>query len=666
MKVLLVLRSLILILLAGLILRPEIHWTSSRKKTPSALIWVDNSRSIAGQTDFFRDSLILKIQEIGEALTAKGIKPRLFLFDEKVKPVTDKLRNIKFDGMVTDLEQVLHYSETEFENENIVGAILISDGVITRGEDPTYRERWTPFPIFTIGIGDSDRVMDPAVTKIEMPQTVSAGDTVVINAELIPSGNGDPITVLLKDSEKILQKKVVQSQIQALKKTVAFQIVPLEPGEKMITIEIIAPQDRNPYNNLRMSALKILESQTKIVIISGQGNFEARFLSCTLRDLKNVSVQNVAENNGRWFPLSFQEIIAKSWDLLIFIGYPTAKSDQRELLSLHQKIADSNLPIMFFLNSNVDVRQIERLLGWNPIAEISIDKSVNQIHVQCSRDGLDHPIIRNFQSRNLPEAIWPALPPIGMSFKKIRLTPSFQTIVESTDLSENPIIAVNPEITKRLAVCIGQDFWRWSFMTQEAGRIDVYYELFQGMARWLSDTLNTSAVSLTVNKKIFLSGETVEITGLLRDLKGLIVSDANIKAEIVQQGNVIATGNLIWDGKNYSGSLPVKDAGDYRVQISAWREEQLMGRREERITVIDRPIELLEIRQNADLLRIIATKSGGIKTDKIPAIIARLNVTDKIVLRTHIIKFLRWKWTLIWMIGLLAVEWSIRRLKGYQ
>ena len=82
--------------------------------------------------------------------------------------------------------------------------------------------------------------------------------------------------------------------------------------------------------------------------------------------------------------------------------------------------------------------------------------------------------------------------------------------------------------------------------------------------------------------------------------------------------------------------------------------------------MIDRPIELIEIRQNVDLLRTIANRSGGIKTDRIPDIIERLKVNDKIIHRSHQVNFLRWKWALIVLIGLLAIEWSIRRFQGYQ
>ena len=665
-RILLILRSLILILLAGLILKPEIHWTSSRKKAPSALVWIDNSLSVAAQNNFSKDSLLSIVQEINTALDGKGIKPRLFLFDENIIPVAGKLKNIENNGLATDLSQVLRYSKTEFENENVVGAIIISDGVITRGEDLTFSKIEMPFPVFTIGIGDSELVMDPAVTKIEMPGTIKAGDTVLISAELIPIGNGDPITVMLKEGEKILDKKVIPSQSQAMKKTVAFQIVPSEPGEKIYSIEISAAQDKNPYNNLRMSSVKVLESQIKILIVSGQANFEAPFLTRTLRELQDISVQNLVENDGQWLPLSFPEIMAKEWNLIVFIGYPTAESNQNELTRLRQKISDHNLPLLIFLDADVDSKQLERLLGWNPIDELFVDKSVNQISVKPTSVGLEHPLIKNFQIVTVSEKIWQELPPIGSPFRRIRLKPPMLTIIESRDLAENPVIAVNQERNKPLALCIGLDFWRWSFMTQEIGRINVYNELFQGMAKYLTDTLSTSPVQFSINKRIFLNGETVEMSCLLYDLKGLVINDAIVRAELIQKNDVIASSNLIWDGKNYSGVIPVRNFGECQVRISAWSDDNLIGIREQTITVIDRPIELLDVRQNADLLRTIAVQSDGIKTNRIPEIVDRLPVTEKIIHQSHAIKFLNWKWTLVVLIGLLTIEWSIRRFQGFQ
>jgi len=522
-----------------------------------------------------------------------------------------------------------------------------------------------PFPVFTIGIGDSELVMDPAVTKIEMPQTVKAGDTVTINAEITPTGNGDPITVMLKEGEIILDKKVIASQSQAMRKMLSFQAIPSKPGEKIYSVEITAAQDKNPYNNLRMNAVKVLESQIKILIVSGQANFEAPFLTRTLRGLQDVFVQNVVINEGQWLPLSFQEIMTKEWNLIILIGYPTAESSQNDLIRLRQKISDYNLPLIFFLDGDVDSKQLERLLGWNPMNELLVDKSVNQISVKPTRAGLEHPLIKNFQKVNVSEIIWRELPPIGSPYRRIRLKPSLLTIIESTDIAENPVIAVNQERNKPLALCIGLDFWRWSFMTNEIGRFDIYDELFQGMTKYLTDTLSSSPIQLSINKRIFLNGESVEMSCLLYDLKGLVVNDAVVKAELIQQNDVIASSNLIWNGNNYSGVIPVRNAGDCQVRISAWSGDNLIGIREQPITVVDRSIELLEVRQNVDLLRTIALRSGGLKTNRIPEIIDRLQVTEKIITQSHVIKFLNWRWTLVILIVLLTVEWSMRRFQGF-
>ena len=257
------------------------------------------------------------------------------------------------------------------------------------------------------------------------------------------------------------------------------------------------------------------------------------------------------------------------------------------------------------------------------------------------------------------------MPPIGSPYRRIRLKPSLLTIIESTDIAENPVIAINQESNKPLALCIGLDFWRWSFMTNEIRRFDIYDELFQGMAKWLTDTLSSSPIHLSINKRIFLNGETVEMSCLLYDLKGLVVNDAVVKAELIQQNDVIASSNLIWNGNNYSGVIPVRNAGDCQVRISAWSGDNLIGIREQPITVVDRSIELLEVRQNVDLLRTIALRSGGLKTNRIPEIIDRLQVTEKIITQSHVIKFLNWRWTLVILIVLLTVEWSMRRFQGF-
>lgn len=667
-KILLILRSLILILLTVLLLKPEFHWISNRKKSPSALIWIDNSLSIAAQTNVSQDSLLYSIQQLDDAFSAKGIKPRYFLFDENVRPVGGKLKSIQFDGIATDIANVFQTPKDQFSEDNVVGAVLVTDGIFTRGEDPAFMQIDTPFPIFTIGIGDSDIVLDPAVTKIDLPQSVSAGDTLIVNSEIIPAGNGEPLTIFLKDGEKILQKQIVQSQPQSLKKAVAFRIVASEPGEKTFSVEITAGHDRNPYNNFKMSTVKILESKIRILIVSGRGNFEARFLVRSLSDLKNIEILSIIENDGKWLPSQLPEILSRRWNAMVLIGYPTIQSGMNDLVNLRRKITDSNLPVIIFLDSNTSIGQLEKILGWNPVAECSIEKVPGQINVECTREGANHPVIRNFQRNSGEEQIWRTLPPIGMPYKKVRLIPMFLPLIKSTNLAENPVISVSNEPNKHLAICIGSDYWRWSFMTQEAGRIDLYDELFQGLTKWLADTLSSSAIQMAVNKRIFLTGETVEITGLLRDLKDNVLSNARMKAELLNKDKVLSSINLNWDGQRFIGVLPVKASGNCRIRLLVWKEEELIGTREQEISVVNQPIELMEVRQNASLLRAIALKTGGKKVnlDEVSDVVPVLKSDDKIVRRDHSLKFLRWKWSLILIVILLITEWSIRRFYGYQ
>jgi hypothetical protein len=92
-KILTVLRILIFIVLTGLILRPEIHWTSIRRITPTSLVFIDNSLSIASRRDF-RQTVSDPGAENRRSVVCPGIKPQYFIFNEKIQPVSGKLKNI--------------------------------------------------------------------------------------------------------------------------------------------------------------------------------------------------------------------------------------------------------------------------------------------------------------------------------------------------------------------------------------------------------------------------------------------------------------------------------------------------------------------------------------------------------------------------------------------
>ncbi|MCK4689691.1 MAG: hypothetical protein KAT41_05285, partial [Candidatus Marinimicrobia bacterium] len=467
--------------------------------------------------DFSPDFLMESIKNMDSELKKEGIDIIYDIFNDDIESETHLLDKVVFDGLSTDISHIIKESKSKHVDENISAAILISDGVVTKGEDPSLMEINLPFPIFTIGIGDSMPTMDPSISQIELPQFTKVGDSVEIRAEIVPLGDGKPLEIILKEDGKIIQKKMIETQQQAFNREVIFHVVTDEVGVRKYEIEIEKANDANPYNNIRMGLLRVYSAETNIVVLNARAGFESRFLIRSFEKIENVKIFNLVETASNWIPLPLSSIIKEKWDVVVLFGYPSDKTNMDQLQSIKQKIENESVPLLIIYDRPLSLERVNILVGETIIEGRVNDRSKETVLVQLTWKGESHPIIRDALFSYDFKDLVRSLPPIGWPFKNLILGSGFVPLITTANLSEHPVIAIRDFGEERMAVCSGMDFWRWCFMTQGSGEVDLYTKTFTGLIKWLSDTLSTSNIQMSLNKSIYLSGEPAEISGLVFD-----------------------------------------------------------------------------------------------------------------------------------------------------
>ncbi|MCK4448298.1 MAG: hypothetical protein KAW56_14605, partial [Candidatus Marinimicrobia bacterium] len=525
-----------------------------------------------------------------------------------------------------------------------------------------------PFPIFTIGIGDSMPTMDPSISQIELPQFTKVGDSVEIRAEIVPLGDGKPLEIILKEDGKIIQKKMVETQRQAFNREVIFHVVPDEVGIKKYEIEIEKANDANPYNNIRMGLLRVYSAETNIVVLNARAGFESRFLIRSFEKIENVKIFNLVETASGWIPLPLSSIIREKWDVVVLFGYPSDKTNMDQLQSIKQKIENESVPLLIIYDRPLSLERLNILVGETIIEGRVNDRSEETVSVQLTWKGESHPIIRDALFSYDFKDLVSSLPPIGWPFKNLILGNGFVPLITTANLSEHPVIAVRDFGGERVAVCSGMDFWRWCFMTQGSGEVDLYTKTFTGLIKWLSDTLSTSNIQMSLDKSIYLSGEPAEISGLVFNVQGKIIQSAVVKGIAISENGDEQPFAIQWDGSRFKGEIPLRLKGDYRIKVIAQFGDNELGVTEQKLTVVDQPIELSDIMQKANVLRSISYKTCGkkINIDDLQSILNFITIEKKEIEEKHELKLWRWYGSFIFIICLLFVEWIIRRINGYQ
>ncbi|MBL7136020.1 MAG: hypothetical protein ISS81_05425 [Candidatus Marinimicrobia bacterium] len=651
-----------------LFLKPVLQWTKVRNLSPKLLVWIDNSLSMTAHKDFSPDILMESIKNMDSELKKENIDIIYDIFSDDIESETHLLDKVVFNGLSTDISHIIKESKSKHVDENISAAILISDGVVTKGEDPSLMEINLLFPIFTIGIGDSMLTMDPSISQIELPQFAKVGDSVEIRAEIVPLGDGKPLEIILKENGKIIQKKMFETQLQAFNREVIFHVVPDEVGVRKYEIEIEKANDANPYNNIRMGLLRVYSAETNIVVLNARAGFESRFLIRSFEKIENVKIYSLVETASSWIPLPLSSIIREKWDVVVLFGYPSDKTNMDQLQSIKQKIENESVPMLIIYDRPLSLERVNILVGETIIEGRVNDRSKETVLVQLTWKGESHPIIRDALFSYDFKDLVRSLPPIGWPFKNLILGSGFVNLITTANLSEHPVIAIRDFGEERMAVCSGMDFWRWCFMTQGSGEVDLYTKTFTGLIKWLSDTLSTSNIQMSLDKSIYLSGEPAEISGLVFDVQGKIIQSAVVKGIAISENGDEQPFAIQWDGSQFKGEIPLRLKGDYRIKVIAQFGDNELGVTEKKLTVVDQPIELSDIMQKADVLRSISYKTCGkkINIDDLQSILNFITIEKKEIEEKHELKLWRWYGSFVFIICLLFVEWIIRRINGYQ
>jgi len=144
---------------------------------------------------------------------------------------------------------------------------------------------------------------DFAITGVAAPGRVTAGDSLVVTAELGLMGPGaaDSATVNLVLGTRILAQRRVQLAPGA---SVAVRLVAptrgLPAGAQFLSVRVTGAGDQEPRDDARLVAVTIARTPG-IVVVAAPGDWDARFLYRTLRQVADLPVKGyVSLQAGSW------------------------------------------------------------------------------------------------------------------------------------------------------------------------------------------------------------------------------------------------------------------------------------------------------------------------------------------------------------------------------
>ena len=703
------LRALTLLLLVTCLLRPVRVVPPDASIDAVVPILVDTSRSMSladmdGRTriDAARDLLR---HQVRPAL-ARRFVPELWTFGNTLDKMTgDANRSGAFtaDQGRSDLSGALRALRDRYRERRVAAIVIISDGGDTGAQDAATSGEAGEVPVYAIGVGASHVTSDFEVLDVSAGEATLADSSVDISVAAVGRGGSDPFDLrVLENGRPIDIRRMVPSAdggpVRAL-----FTVSPPRDAATLYTVEIPSRAgERVLENNRRTVLVEPPGRRHRILMIEGAPGFEHSFIKRALaadpgleidsvvrkgRDARGAATYVVQATEARaprlaaGFPREREALY--EYDALVLANVePDALS--RPQLQMIADFVDARGGGLLVLGAKSFVQQgfagtaLEDVLplhltdrGSGVVRVSARPGAYPDAHpdagfgVTLTPDGQSHPVMRIGGADDLVTR-WAAVPPLSGAAALGALRPGAQALalVQAPD-GPRPLVAVQRYGQGRSMVFTGEASWRWRMQMPSADRT---YELFwRQAARWIAAGA-PEGVSIAAPPAI-VPGSVAAIGVDVRSEVFAPVGDAQVTLHVTLPGgasrDVHATLSDPQTGR-YSAEFRFDEPGIYRVAAAAQRGATGSGRAERSILVGGADLEMADPRLNEQVLRRIATASGGsyLPARQAAELSALLASAEPELSAPRLQELWHNAWIFVGVMMLLAVEWTLRRRWG--
>ncbi len=646
------LRFFIFVILAVLLLSPVIRSWKSRIEKPIIIVAVDNSRSMILNSDSNKVIANYKkmINGISDELGDK-FKIDYFSFGEELR----KNNIYSFTDNKTDISSVFNIIQKRYEYANVGAMLLVSDGIYNVGENPIYGSKGLPFPIYTIGVGDSTVHKDYAIQSVRYNKTVFIHNEfpieVSINAKQLKNSN---TKLLLYSNGKLIKSKGINIKSDYYIQKYIFNIKANEAG--MHSYKIVLQSfdgEQNTLNNIKTIYLDILGEKKKVLLFYSHPHPDI----AAIKQILKKSDEYILELKQ----LGKSSVNVNDYSLIIYHQIPNSLSTS---VSVFEQAKAKNIPFIMIFGAETSVRNFNLLN--NGVSIKSNNNSFMEMHAILNK---------NFSEFIIPKNIIESIgtyPPLIGAFGTYRMSSSFRSVFYQrigNVNTEYPLIAVSNISGKRDAYIFGEGLWRWrlhDFM--ENRNHDLIDNFFLNIVRYTSLSKEHSRLNIQWDKS-FSEQENVEFNAEFYNATYELVQNADIKMEIVNSKNerfIYAFGKKNLSYYLSAGRFP---PGIYSFKVSVEYSGQTFSFKG-KFNVTKVELEAMNLKANYNLLRKISFESSAkfflpSQSNKFVDDIRKrddiVNIESQQVQYKDLIRF---PILIILLLLLLTIEWFVRKQRG--
>ena len=619
-------RSIFTSILALLLLNPILKSKVNSVEKPIVIIAKDNSKSVK--------------QNINEEL--QYLKANLdnfevfsYSFSDKVVDGFSKNNN----GLKTDYSELFLDLNNKFENRNLAGVIIATDGCYNMGLNPEYLSY--DYPVYSIALGDTAVYKDIRIDNIIKNDIVFLGNTFPLEISLASSLNKNENSKLKIWNNGV---KVYEESIVFLRDidydTYTVYLPANEIGLQNYTIEVDPlDNEKNSINNSFETYIDIIDSRYNILI---------------LKDLNSpdVSAYKSAIEKNQHYTIDIRDvsddIILEKYQLVVIFG----------VKNIPVSILTSDVPLIVFNSHNlhyIDLNSAFRFNEKGGIEEVSVCRNTN--------------FTKFFFSSDLLNLISEA-PPLFVSFGTYNLAGSIESVLNQhigMIESNNPLIMIQELDSRRVSFILATGWWRWKFFDYSVNNNNnAFDELFLKLTQYLILKEDKSLFRLEYEKQYEENSEVVFRAALYNESYEL-VNNKEVNLKLVDEKGREYNFQFSKLNKQLIVEINDLDPGAYNF-IASVEDSDLIKKGIFDVKKIQ--LEQLGLSANHQVLENIALLSDG----QVFYLNNIQNLIDVIKNSKYNQKTIHYKeklegvinisWVLLILLILISIEWLVRKYNG--
>ncbi|MCW5898424.1 MAG: VWA domain-containing protein [Flavobacteriales bacterium] len=647
-----VVRALAIALIAFFLLEPMVRTMLRDVRKPVLVIAHDGSSSLrfAGDTTRLRTTYRSALEDLAERLSDRFLV-RTFTYGDHVR------EGLSFEqgDALTDISQLLREAYDRFSGPDLGAVVLTGDGIHNRGRDPRLEAARLGVPVFTIALGDTTVRPDLLLKDVEHNRISYLGNDFPLLARIEARRLvGASTRVTVSSSGREIASQEVRITGDPFIAELPFTIRTEKPGLQRYTVTV-RPLDREDtdLNNSMDVYIDVLDDRQKILLLGDAPHPDLGALRLALGGMEGYGseLRFAADFTGS----------AEAFDLIVLHRLPSPKHPVEGLLA---RAREKGIPVLFILGPGMDLNAFNaqgagmRVMGGRA--------AHSDVHALVDRGAtafaLDEDQVRAFER----------FPPLQAPFGQYELGRSATAMMRQrigAVRTEQPLLVVQQQGERRTAVFAGEGLWRWrSADLQQNGSHVRFDRLVHKLAQYLALKADRSRFRVD-HAPVFLENERILMRAELYDATYELVNTPEAAITLTDEDGRDYPYAFLRAGNAYrldAGRLP---PGRYAWQASAPFDGQRFTAKGE-LLVKGLVAERLNTAADHGLLEDLAVRTGGMMfaPEAMEALEAAIRERPGLVARSYVqasfSDLIGLRWLFFVLLGLLALEWVLRRRHG--